>query len=363
MNQKNNAYQGSIQQLRFLLFEIGLAFSERDIGSFLLQAEQQLMIELNGLPPHLKTDILPLRRQQLIHQQALSLAYQQQWHQQWRKQTSKEINLWSFLSEKTDFRTLEQWASLGENNLLSRFQHCSEYSLRELMLYEPQFQSQFNLHWCALKKSRFAVNVEWEHQIKNIFPELYMRWAQTLQNQQLKPEHYIPCPVHPAHWRHQLFKHQAQHCQAHDLILLPHFQPVWVGLNQKIYPAGNNRYYFYLKETPTKEAIATLSIKESLNLHCQLEKQPSNSQNNGEILLPFKALSSPSPISNHLLYEDLPNSKALEELIQRNAFNKTTDQSISYLIMSQGRLQGLLFEEGSIHFAGNKESHLKLRAG
>ncbi|MFC3908933.1 IucA/IucC family protein [Legionella dresdenensis] len=267
-------------QIRFLLFEIGIALSPAAIESFILAASEshlrQLKVQaandgllnrpvsafdssdfIRQLKQQCKTTIsesIFYRWQQFhsevqhtIANQALARAYRHHWQNTLYNRSKRAASFWSWLithhTAEEMLLFLEQWGSYAyqqQQLILER----KLFSYRESLQYFPEFNAQVNLHWCALHHNQAEATPGYKAEIKQYFPKLWQIWHEHLLFKRLNPDDYYPIPVHPWQWRAHNQQQLAQPIDNKELILvMPHCQPTrpLATGDTLISPATSNR--------------------------------------------------------------------------------------------------------------------------
>lgn len=236
-------YQELTNQLRFLLFEIGIGLSQQSVEFFITQAHRDCLNRLikankqenivtKPLLSHQVHDYLDQFKQAWIEQepgarfypwqqleqelnesianQSLALAYRHQWQTSLKRQCSDHQNLWAWavstLLPHQQLSFFEQWGSIG-HQYHPNFKAKIGLSRREVMQYSPEFQARVNVQWCALHKSKAStshLDVDYKKLIKENFPQQMHCWQQKLALLNKNPDDYVPIPVHPWQFRNKI---------------------------------------------------------------------------------------------------------------------------------------------------------------
>ncbi|KTC87981.1 MULTISPECIES: IucA/IucC family protein [Legionella] len=257
-------FQGLNHQLRFLLFELGIALPQNSIDSFISGAHRQCLQQLQQsvvieglsdvlIPSHHVDDFLAQLQHQLkqensaslffnwqflheemeaaIANEAMAQAYRQRWQMELKRQIGAERSFWEWLCKvknaQESLELLEQWGCIGFTS--SGFQAKLGFSRREVLQYSAEFNAQTSLHWCAIDKqvaNTFSVDLTYQDLIKQQFSKEYKLWQEKLRFIQQNPDNYFPLPVHPWQWRNQIQHSFVSLLDNKQLILLPHHQSV-----------------------------------------------------------------------------------------------------------------------------------------
>lgn len=246
-------------QLRFLLFEMGIALSQQYMDFYITSAQriylnkiQQAAIQEGFLSTpiisHHVHDFLDQFRTLLKQTQpesrfyawdklynqcnesianaALALAYKKCWDLRINKECGDCPTLGQWLeqlSPKQQLLFLDQWGYLG-HRISPTLNNTPAYTHREVLQYSPEFQAQFSIHWAAIKKA--DISFSFDDLLKEEFPQEYSFWQQKLSFHHLDTNDYLPIPLHPWLWRNQLQSHYASMVDKKSLILLPHHQKI-----------------------------------------------------------------------------------------------------------------------------------------
>lgn len=145
-----------------------------------------------------------------IANQALALAYQDQWHKRIRQQAKGYPSLWTWLLEcfnqqqTLDF--LEQWGCMGHPSH-PNFRAKIGFNRKEVVQYSPEFNSEVTIFWAALHHSLAFTSTSksvFHWLFSNHFPKEYSLWSESLRFKKLNPEDYYPLPIHPWQWANKL---------------------------------------------------------------------------------------------------------------------------------------------------------------
>lgn len=250
-------------QLRFLLFETGIAVSSSQMDYYITKAHRETLNRLQQsaldegllntpLPSHHALDFLDqlqenLRQRQAssrfyhwqrlqteiqesIANQALALAYRDRWDLRLQQQCRSHGSLWGWLCDSQSphqiWTFLEQWGSVGHPSH-PNFRAKIGFSRREVLQYSPEFESRVRIHWAALAKSSLLVNsgqADYESLLRQHFPNEYALWQQGVRSEHGQPDQYLPLPLHPWQWRHQIVPQFAALIDQKRLLLVPHLQ-------------------------------------------------------------------------------------------------------------------------------------------
>ena len=215
-------------QLRFLLFEIGLGFSFNTMNDLLIQANINLIrslqgnikkegmpmgntlpLDVHGVLENFKQsykaqdpsarfyqwDVLQRRIHQQLIEQSLKLAYEM--HQACRMEKT--------LLDTGNRRLihLSQKVALHESiDLLNHNNHWR--SGREILQYSAAFQAKMHVPWLAIPQQH-AQSINGIQSLRSIlanrYPFEYQSWQQKLIAMRCKPELFYPLPLHTAHWK------------------------------------------------------------------------------------------------------------------------------------------------------------------
>ncbi|MDP3269153.1 MAG: IucA/IucC family protein [Legionella sp.] len=273
-------------QLRFLLFEIGIGYSQHQIDHFITRAHQDALHRLQRAA--LDDELIPspiishnihdyinqlnlfkknpasesiLCQWKTIHRdvnesianEALALAYKERWNAQIIKQASSYGALWTWLNKSIDAHEcvtfLEQWGNKGDP-YNPAFRAKIGFTRREVLQYCPEFQGRMHLHWAALAKTKALIasqSNDMDAIMANEFPDEYRKWQEKLMLNRLNPDKYYPIPIHPWQWRHQLQNLCKDLIDDRFLILFPHHQTVFPSMAFKTHiPASNQKIHLKL---------------------------------------------------------------------------------------------------------------------
>ncbi len=235
-------------KIRFLLFEIGLFFSYKEIDSFLSQAKSNCYLKLKhaasaeALSPtsidykgpcpfqylsEIKKSYIATHKaavfwawdrlinelEQSIINNALFYAYQHHWNQ--TIQNSQESSLWHWSMTQLDgpgrTKFFEHWGSIGHP--YHPISHAKMgLSQREVLQYSPEFQAQFDIQWLAIHK-HFALTSTHDYMafVEKHFPRELALWQEYLYHKHLNLNAYYPLPIHPWQYKNTIqdkFKEQ-----------------------------------------------------------------------------------------------------------------------------------------------------------
>jgi staphyloferrin A synthase len=237
-------------QLRFLLFEIGIGFSQAAIDNFITRAHKQCLYRLHHaqqieqltnspiLTHHVHDFLDQLRaswqKQQphvrfypwasfqreldeTIANEAMAMAYRNQWDASLQRQAHKYHTLWQYVIETIPWHKrlsfFEQWGSLG-HRYHPNFRAKIGLSRREVMQYSPEFQSVVSLNWCGLHR-QLASTSQQDTSYKNLldqsFPQQMLEFKERLKLRHLNPDDYLPIPLHPWQLRNKVLKYFSNH--------------------------------------------------------------------------------------------------------------------------------------------------------
>ena len=146
-----------------------------------------------------------------ITNQALALAYQDQWDKTIIQQAKNHTTLWSWLEQFNPHQLLnflEQWGCAG-HPCHPNFRAKMGFNRKEIIQYSPEFNSEVALCWAALHESLAWVSISkisYHCLFNNHFPKEYGLWCKALQLKHLNPDDYYPLPVHPWQWSNKLEK-------------------------------------------------------------------------------------------------------------------------------------------------------------
>lgn len=268
------------QQLRFLLFEIGIGMTESAMNHFITLAHRQCLQRLQHaaimeglidreITSHHVHDFLDLLKIDLkksnpasafnrwqdlrneldetIANQALALAYRQHWQQTLRLHAKKYPSLWSWLCAQHDpsdiTQFLEQWGCIG-HPYHPNFRAKIGFNRCEVMQYSPEFNALVRIHWAAIHRTitHTSVNKENYRQLLSYhFPDEYQRWAQALHFKRLNPDNYYPLLLHPWQWRNKQHTLGASLQDDKQLILVPHHQNTMPTMSLRTMMSLSNR--------------------------------------------------------------------------------------------------------------------------
>lgn len=273
-------------QLRFLLFEIGIGYSQHQIDHFITRAHHDalerlqraaLQDDLISSPiishnVHDYIDQLKLFKKnpssgsilcqwstihhevnESIANEALALAYKERWNAQIIKQASSYSDLWTWLNKSLDAQEclifLEQWGNKG-HPYNPAFRAKIGFTRREVLQYCPEFQGKMSLHWAALAKTKALIasqSNDIDVIMANEFPDEYRTWQEKLILNRLNPDKYYPIPIHPWQWRHQLQNLCKDLIDERFLILFPYHQTVFPSMAFKTHiPESNEKIHLKL---------------------------------------------------------------------------------------------------------------------
>lgn len=249
-------------QLRFLLFEMGVALSQQQIDHYLTLAHraylhklQQAAIKegylsrplishhvqdfIEQLRLHLRTNLAESRfftwsklsqhSNETIANTALAFAYKKSWANRMAKESIDCSSPEQFM--KQNEALLDQWVSLNQA-LSPSLKEAPPYTRREVLQYSAEFQAQFSIHWGALRKNH--VLCDSTPLMAKEFPQEYALWQQKMSLLHVDEGHYQPIPIHPWQWRNQLQAACSSMLDDKSLILLPHHQKLSPSLNRTI---------------------------------------------------------------------------------------------------------------------------------
>lgn len=257
------SFQALSQQLRFLLFEIGIGLSQSAVDAYISQAHRNALSRLQkaaladgllGAPilsPHVDDFVNQLQaalqqtdpasrfyhwqalREEMyesIANEAMALAYRRQWQQQLQQRSAKYQSFWHWLCEDNTaheaWLLLEQWGCIGHPSH-PNFRAKMGFSRREVLQYSPEFDARVRLHWGALKRGEEYIcngSDRYETALRQHFPLIYQQWQQQLAFKHYHADEYLPIPVHPWQWRHHQDGLLAPLIDQKKLILIPHLQ-------------------------------------------------------------------------------------------------------------------------------------------
>lgn len=259
MVQALDNYQELNNQLRFLLFEIGIGLTPSDMDYFITlshrdclrrmhKANQMETITDKKLASHHIDDYYqqmksiwqkrePASRfypwQQLLNEmhesvanQSLAQAYRLQWDNSLKRRCHKNMSLWQWISEHHNRREqlefFEQWGSQG-HPYHPNFRAKIGLSRREVMQYSPEFQARVTIQWGALHRSiasTATMDDDYCQLLNHYYPSEMMMWREKLQLRHLSADDFYPIPIHP--WQYQ---HKVQGLFAHLIdegLFIPH---------------------------------------------------------------------------------------------------------------------------------------------
>ncbi|MCW8449655.1 IucA/IucC family protein [Legionella quinlivanii] len=257
-------YHGLTHQLRFLLFEMGIACSHQQIETAISRAQGVCLQQLRQMAAseNLAADILSheahdfvvqLKESQIqknpqsyffqwpkllaevdhfIANKAMMLLYEQRWHKELSCEMGSASSFWSWLSKTGNAQDLllflGQWAAPYDFLEPEHF-IPDAFKRREVLQYAPQFNSRISLHWCALHHSQIITmekqaSLTYQREIQTGFPEEYNRWQDKLFMMQRNASDYLPVPVHPWQWRNLIQSRFSHLIDQNDLLLIPHHQ-------------------------------------------------------------------------------------------------------------------------------------------
>ena len=233
-------------QLRFLLFEIGIGFSEVAIDNFIAKAHKQclkrlhhaLQVEMINEAPiftHHVHDFLEqlkmrwlkkephsrfypwLRFQneldETIANEAMALAYRSQWNISIKRQAYEYKTLWEFvqatLPKHKQLAFFEQWGSSG-HRYHPNYRAKIGLSRREVMQYSPEFQAIVAVQWCGLHKSLAnteQLEVDYLDLMNQSYPKEMLEFKERLRIRHQDPDEYYPIPIHPWQLRNKIFQY------------------------------------------------------------------------------------------------------------------------------------------------------------
>ena len=287
-------------QLRFLLFEMGIALPQQHVDYYItlvhrtyLKKLQDAAIQegfiaspiithhvhdfLEQLSLKLK-ETLPESRffawDKLYHQcnetianTALAQAYKKCWDMRLSKELAGYPNLWQWIEQQTAEESLlflDQWGCLNQR-ICPSLHEVSPYTRREVLQYSAEFQAQFSIHWAAVKKTK-VLSLDRNKAVEKEFPQEYASWQQKISLHHVDVNHYQPIPVHPWLWRSQLQSEYVSMIDSKELILLPHHQKVRPSMAANmVMPLKNSAH---LKLTAENNSIIE-DVLRSLLLHEQ----------------------------------------------------------------------------------------------
>ncbi|KTC72436.1 FrgA protein [Legionella birminghamensis] len=368
-------YHGLTHQLRFLLFEIGIACSHQQTETAIIHSQSACLSQLQqmataenlgaGIISHEARDFVAQLKERLYRQsaqsaffqwerlflyvdnfiahQAMILLYQQRWNQELAREMGNATSFWSRLLIKHDPHNLlvflEQWASPYEF-LESQHFIPSAFKPREVLQYAPQFNAQPSLHWCALRKQSVTASA-FSQEIQRCFPVEYKTWQEKIARMQHNPDHFTPLPVHPWQWRNAIQTEYSQLIDQKSLLLVPHHQLVKPAMSPSwLIPAKQSKAQLELPlasqfvsgqtgsgnlQTLLEQANQFehgLFVVRSLNQDtapvCSFE--PSLIENplfflkNDQVAVPFDALIKPCPTSGLVLITEMVHLSAISPL-------------------------------------------------
>ncbi|RUR13967.1 IucA/IucC family protein [Legionella sp. km772] len=361
-------------QLRFLLFEMGVALSQQQIDYYLTLAHRSYLKELQQaainegylssplishhihdfleqLRIHLKRtlpesrfftwDKLVQQSSETVANMAMALAYKKCWQRSLGKELAGHPTMWHWIEQQnkqSSYLFLEQWACLHQA-LRPSLKNTRTYTRREVLQYSAEFQAQYSIHWAALRKSTTLADSS--PLMAKEFPQEYASWQQKVSLHHLDASQYQPIPIHPWVWRNHLQAHCIGLMDNKSLILLPHQQKVRPTISLDLVMPLNSATL--LKLAPEKDG-AVENILHSLLVHEQnynhtlfLSSKPltvqlktafspqtsvgfsliqsPNALNAGEQTIPLLSLFAPSPLSSNLLIDDLIEKSGLNPLV------------------------------------------------
>lgn len=274
------SFQELSNQLRFLLFEIGIGLPQKSIDYFINLAHRKTLKRLqhaaysekltnSAITSHHVHDFVDQLQCQLkkttpesqfyqwsalredinesIANEALGLAYQYNRNTALKKELRTNRSLWQWLSTEISnqhaFLFLEQWGYHRQNYLPASFARKG-YSRREVLQSSAEFQAKITAHWCALHKKEIQYRADlnvYTQLIKQEFSTEYLLWREKIRHQRLCPDDYYPVPIHPYQWRKELQKVFAPLTDAKLLLLYPNHQSLMVLPENYLLPSNKSQ--------------------------------------------------------------------------------------------------------------------------
>lgn len=218
-------------QLRFLLFEVGLGFSPSAMDTLLIQASNQLS---NDFLRQLRQECLPIGTAAPLDLQGVLEAFQQSYQSQrsaarffqwrnlkesiqqtlveqclklaWRMQQNARSVYPAHHSQEeklTSALNLSQMAALYENaTIANQSQH--RWSIRDTLQYSAAFKGTMHLPWLAIPKipmDNLPGLRELQPWLAKAYPNEQKTWYQKLIAMRYDPSQYYAFPMHVGYWK------------------------------------------------------------------------------------------------------------------------------------------------------------------
>lgn len=297
-------------QLRFLLFEIGIALSQERVDFFISQAHKTVMAQIQRalcqeqlldkpLISHHIDDLLSQLQQktqqtkqpqrlhsfinwlnlketlnELIANRAMEQAYRCYWNNQLTKQIEPGQTFWGYLQKQPAaerFLMLEQWASPIHSTLMLA-KVPVQLNRREVLQNMPHFRAKSSIHWGAIKKIHAQLSTTpliMNKLLAEHFPLEYARWQDKLNLNHLNSADYLALPIHPWQWRAHLQTTYAALVAEKNFILFPHHHQVMpTGLAHVVTAIGDTRLNIKLSlNTQTQTSIKQVRARSTKAEH------------------------------------------------------------------------------------------------
>ena len=289
-------------QLRFLLFEIGIGFTPRAMDSFLIQAHA---IVFNHFTQLARQEHLPLQQvfplgisetiaefkkscyqqnpasrfyqwdkiEKYLYKQLIQTCLQAAWNHHTQAWIEKQFHQTPATNQQI-FCELSQWACMinPDFRLSANNVYASE---RELLQYSASFRAKIHLHWLAINihaenPSSIKLLQELQLLLQQYFPQQYQYWQQKISYMMLNPKQYLALPMHPLFWR----KIKNTNAIMQNAIPIPMPQPMHV-LNHLGHVSTLDDqspwFRFHYQPLSTSKAVSLLSHKECIDINKKLQ--------------------------------------------------------------------------------------------
>ncbi len=327
-------------QLRFLLFEIGIGFTPRAMDNFLIQAHA---IVFNHFLQLARQEHLPLQQvfplgisetiaefknscyqqnpasrfyqwdkvEKSLHKQLIQTCLQSAWNHHTQAWIEKQFHQ-EFTANQRIFCELSQWACMINPDFrlsINNF-HKSE---RELLQYSASFRAKIHLHWLAVNinaanSSSIKTMQELQPLLQQYFPEQYQYWQQKLSYMMLNPKQYLAFPMHPLFW------HKIKNAGAmmQNAIPVPISQPMHV-LNHLDHVGSQDNQSpwlrFHYQSLSKSKAVSLLNNRACIDINNKL--QGTRIQNTLQILPVLKTIVTPLNHESSLIFSLQKNPHTL----------------------------------------------------
>lgn len=284
-------------QLRFLLFEIGIGFTPRAMDGFLMTAYSMVMETLTysalveekqPFPPFFSLNLSeavaefrsrfrqPHHAKRFLQWETLERHLRRQWIQislqlAWNAHAKHWDNPCvqkPTLFHQPSLRALSQWAAMNCYTELPS-KDAINRTERELLQYGASFKARVHLHWLALERKQAQCIpglFELSQTMKKLFADEHQQWQEKLAHMKLNATHYLPLPMHPWYWRQ--IRHRCEVLQ--EAIPIPIAQD-WHVLNtlEHLCPENNQRPWLRFFATTSPQHFLNRTDCETYNQRLQ----------------------------------------------------------------------------------------------